>query len=150
MKECRVIFIGIGNMLRGDDAVGVVLAQRLRLEISIIDAGITPENYLGKIINLNPEEVWIIDALDFGATPGEYKVFKAEELSSDHLFFTHNFSLELFCEYLKKNIQAVIFILGIQPKSTEFSQRLSEEVEIALPEIEKKLIGIARVKGGIV
>ncbi len=148
MKESGALFIGVGNCLRSDDAVGVVLARRLKGKINIIEAGITPENYLNKIIELRPREVWVIDCLDFSASPGQWRIFKAEELKSNHLFFTHNFSLELFCRYLKDTAGLETFILGIQPKSTKFSEVLSKEVESVLPEIENKLLEIAE-KGGL-
>ena len=144
MNSDNVIFIGIGNTLRGDDGAGAICAQRLKGKINIIEAATTPENYLSKIIKENPSEVWIIDCLDFGASPGQWKIFKSGELSSDHMFFTHNLSLELFCDYLRNNIAAPIFILGIQPKSTRLSENLSKEVEATLGEIEAKLIEVAK------
>lgn len=143
MKEKGALFIGVGNSLRSDDGVGVILAQRLKDKINIIEAGTTPENYLNKIIGLRPREVWVIDCLDFSASPGQWRIFKAGELNSSHLFFTHNFSLELFCKYLKDAAGLETFILGIQPKSTRFSDHLSKEVESVLPEIENKLLEIA-------
>lgn len=143
MNEKGALFIGVGNILRADDAVGVVLARRLKGRINIIEAGITPENYLNKIIDSRPSEVWIIDCLDFSGSPGQWRIFKAEELASNHLFFTHNFSLELFCSYLKERGGLKISVLGIQPKSTKFSEALSKEVESVLPEIENKLLEIA-------
>ncbi len=122
--------------------MGVVIAQRLKEKINIIDAGVSPENYLDKIIKSDPSQVWIIDCLDFQAKPGEWTIFRPEDLVDKHLFFTHNCSLELLCDYLKKNIKADIFILGIQPESTKFGQGLSKEVEAALPKIEKRLINL--------
>lgn len=143
MKTGEPIFIGVGNILRGDDGVGVVLAQGLKKEINIIDAGTTPENYLSKIIKERPSEIWIVDCLDFSGKAGEWKIFKAQELNSNHLYFTHNFSLELFADLIGKSLDVPIFVLGIQPKSTKFSQGLSKEVELARPEVEKELIKIA-------
>lgn len=138
--DSKTIILGIGNILKGDDAAGSILAQRLKSKINIIDAGITPENYAGKIIEFNPTHLWLIDAIDFKAKPGTWKTFKPEELFTQNLFFTHNCSLELFCDYIKKNIDVSILILGIQPKSIKLGEGLSQEVESALLEIERKLL----------
>ncbi len=138
--DSKNLFIGIGNILKGDDAAGSILAQRLSAKINIIDVGITPENYAGKIIEFLPSCLWLIDAIDFKAKPGTWKIFKPEELFIQNLFFTHNCSLELFCDYIKRNIKVPIFILGIQPKSIKLGDGLSQEVESALLEIEKELL----------
>ena len=47
----KVLILGIGNRLRGDDAVGSILAERLakKLDVPIIDEGNVPENYLAPI-----------------------------------------------------------------------------------------------------
>ncbi|MEW6171320.1 MAG: hydrogenase 3 maturation endopeptidase HyCI [Candidatus Omnitrophota bacterium] len=140
--DSKTLILGIGNVLKGDDAAGSILAQRLKAKINIIDAGITPENYAGKIVEFKPSYLWLIDAIDFKAKPGTWKIFKPEELFSQNLFFTHNYSLELFCDYIKKNIEVPIYILGIQPKSIKLGDKLSQEVESALLEIEKELLNI--------
>src|SRR5574342_1091615 len=47
----RVLILGVGNRLRGDDAVGPLLVEHLqgKVDIPLIDAGEVPENYLGPI-----------------------------------------------------------------------------------------------------
>jgi hydrogenase maturation protease HycI len=146
-EKINPLFIGIGNRLRSDDGAGSILAERLQAKANIIDAGTTPENYLAKIVALAPSQLWIIDALDFSGQPGSWKVFNAAELSSEHLFFTHNSSLELFCSYLKGSIDIPMFIIGIQPGSLKFSDKLSRAVEVALDDVEKLVFDISQGKG---
>ena len=47
------MILGIGNPLRGDDAVGLKVIQNLSGRIPgnvlLLECGMTPENYLGKI-----------------------------------------------------------------------------------------------------
>lgn len=143
-KYKNLLFVGIGNRLRSDDGVGSILAQRLEGRLNIIDVAAAPENYLGKIVQLDPEEVWLIDAVDFKASAGTWQTFKAQDLGNAGLYFTHNCSLELFSNYLSRQIDVPIFILGIQPKSVAFGQDLSQEVTLALPGIEEALIKIAQ------
>ena len=64
----KVVILGIGNTFRGDDGIGSLLAQRLKDKVSFIvyDSGPSPENYLGKIIKDKPDNIIIVDAVDFG------------------------------------------------------------------------------------
>jgi hydrogenase 3 maturation protease len=126
----KVIVLGIGNTLRSDDGAGSILATRIKDKVSfkVFDAGPTPENYLEKIIKENPETLVILDAADFGGSPGEFRVLEAGELCTVNFFSTHNASITLTINYLKNSIKADIIILIIQPKTIAFSDKLSKEV----------------------
>lgn len=134
----KVVILGIGNVLRSDDGVGVVLANRIKDKVpfTVWDVGVSPENYLGKIIKERPDTVIIIDAVDFGGLPGEFKVLEAEDIKTANLFFTHNASISLAINYLKSNLKTDIIILIIQPKTISFGDKLSSEVNRALEELE--------------
>lgn len=134
----KVVILGIGNTLRQDDAAGPLLASRIKAKAPYIvyDCGPSPENYLGKIIKDNPDNVVIIDAVDFGGAAGEFRVADAEEIKTTNLFSTHNASISLTINYLQANIKADIIVLMIQPKETNFSENLSPEMSQALDELE--------------
>jgi len=134
----KVIILGIGNTLRSDDGAGSILANRIKdkVHFQVFDSGPTPENYLEKIIKENPDNILILDAADFGGSPGEYRVIEAEELRTVNFFSTHNASITLTINYLKNSIKADIIILIIQPKTIAFSDILSEEVSKTLDFLE--------------
>jgi len=50
----RLIFIGIGNKLRKDDGAGSIIISRLKRRgiKNVLDCGIVPENFIGKIKEL--------------------------------------------------------------------------------------------------
>ena len=96
----------------------------------------SPENYLGKIIQEKSDTVVIIDAVDFGGKPGEFKILGAEDLKTVNLFATHNASISLTINYLQNNLKVDIIILIIQPKSIALGDKLSQEVSGALHKIE--------------
>lgn len=145
----KVVILGIGNTLRADDAAGSLLARRLkdRLPFSVIDAGVSPENYLEKITQHKPDTLVIIDAVDFGGAPGEFKVLKADEIKTANLFTTHNASLALTINYLQNNLKVDIIILIIQPKSLKLSETLSPEVAEALNRLEGWFYGAVKKEG---
>jgi len=130
----RVLILGIGNTLRSDDGVGSILAERIKGKVTYIvyDSNLSPENYLGKIIKDNPDIILIVDAVDFAGKPGDFKFFKGEEVGKLNFFSTHNSSLSLAIDYLKKSIKARIMILAVQPKVLVFGEALSPEVNKTL------------------
>ena len=91
----KVVILGIGNTLRSDDGVGSILASRIKDKVPylVYDAGPTPENYLGKIIKDKPDNIVIVDAVDFGGKPGEFRIVEGEDIKTVNLFSTHNASI---------------------------------------------------------
>jgi len=70
LRGSSVIIVCVGNILKGDDAVGPLVCEQLhRLKISahLIDAGTVPENYIQPIIKKAPQNLLLVDAIDFGA-----------------------------------------------------------------------------------
>lgn len=130
--------LGIGNILRSDDGIGSILASRIKDKVPyrVYDAGTSPENYLGKIIKERPDKIIIIDAVDFGGKPGEFRFVKADDIKTVNLFFTHNTSISLIINYLQINLKADIIILIIQPKSIAFGDKLSQPIKKALKRLE--------------
>ena len=133
-----MVILGIGNTLRGDDAIGSLLAARLkgRVPYIVYDAGASPENYLGKIVKDAPDTVVIIDSADFGAKAGEVRVLTGPEVTTTNLFSTHNASISLSINYLKNNLRADIIILMIQPESIGLVDKLSRRAQEALDLLE--------------
>ncbi|MFH0827442.1 MAG: hydrogenase 3 maturation endopeptidase HyCI [Candidatus Omnitrophota bacterium] len=137
--EGKVVIMGMGNTLHNDDGAGCLLASRIKDKVPYIvyDAGANPENYLGKIIKDKPDNVVIIDAVDFGGRPGEFREMEGEALETVNLFSTHNASLSLTINYLKNNLKLNIMILIIQPEDIGFGEKLSPAVREALDTLEQ-------------
>jgi hydrogenase 3 maturation protease len=140
----KIVIIGIGNDLRGDDGLGSELVRELsgKVDAVCINAGNAPENYLEKIVRIKPDTVLIIDAVDMGSEPGKYKIFKKSDIVSSG-FTTHDLSPTLFIEYLEKETGCDIYMLGIQPKDVSFGADMSD----AIKETLKKLSDLISIKG---
>ena len=134
----KVVICGIGSTLRSDDGIGSFLASRIygKVPYIVYDAGSSPENYLGKIIKDKPDTVVLVDAVDFGGSPGEFRVVEPENIQTVNFFSTHNASISLTINYLKADLQADIIILIIQPKCIAFGDTLSPEVVKTLDMLE--------------
>jgi hydrogenase 3 maturation protease len=145
----KVVILGIGNTMRSDDGIGSLLTQQIKDKVPfvVIDAGFSPENYLGKIVKENPDNIIIIDAVDFGAKPAEFRILEAQDLKATNLFATHNASLSLTINYLQGILKADIIILIIQPKSIAFGTNLSPEAADTLNNLEECFYDAAKEKG---
>ncbi len=121
-KDKKVLFVGIGNLLKKDDGVGVYISTRIKSAglISVLTAEVSIENYIGKINSLEPDVLVIIDCTDMGSAPGKYKLLPVSEIN-DLTFNTHNISLKRIAEFFKMPV----FVLGIQPEKVDFGENIS-------------------------
>jgi len=136
--KSKIVILGIGNTLRSDDGIGSILADRIKNKVPFVvfDAGVSPENYLEKVVKEKPDTIVIIDAVDFGGRAGEFKVLESSDIKTANLFTTHNASISLTINYLQSNLKVDIIILIIQPKSIAFTDALSKEVTETLERLE--------------
>jgi hydrogenase 3 maturation protease len=128
--DCKkIVILGIGNELRRDDAVGLAVVDRLRTSIDdpsviVINCQTAPENYTGNVKRIKPTCIVLIDAADFGATPGDARIIQLHELGEVSVT-THKASLLTLGEYLQSEINCNIFVIGIQPADCDFGSGLS-------------------------
>ena len=139
----KVLVLGVGNRLRGDDGLGPVLIDRLagRLSASLLDAGDVPEDYLGPIEDSGAEVLLVLDAVDFGGRPGDVALLDASQLSQAG-FSTHAGSLNLLPQAIPVHKRPSMMILAVQPSATGLGSGLSALVMVALDCIERMLIQV--------
>lgn len=137
----RVCVLGVGNRMKGDDGAGPVLIDRIsgRISADCLDAGVAPENFLGKIVQMKPDTILVVDAMDFGGAPGEIRIFEPENIVGGGIS-THVLSLGMVCDYLKARIPVRIFLLGIQPGIVGFCKGLSSDVAGSLDSLADTLL----------
>jgi hydrogenase 3 maturation protease len=157
----KIVLVGIGNRFRGDDGAGPELVKSIKSTIEDFDKRIqssipsqsfnldsklvlmdvheVPENYLGKIIEYEPDTIVLVDAVDFGYPPGTIRILH-QDVSLAEGLTTHNSSLELTMRYLKEKTNAFIFLLGIQPGKIKMNMKISKPVIKAIKQIEKWII----------
>jgi hydrogenase 3 maturation protease len=142
-QDKKVLILGIGNRLRGDDAVGSILAERLakKLDIPIIDASDVPENYLGLIEASGADLVLVLDAADLGASPGDLSLIEMSQLKEVGIS-THTANLALLFKVIPQSHRPDAVLVAIQPEQTEAGQGLSRSVDIAMKGLERLLIGL--------
>lgn len=115
----RVVILGMGNELDGDDAAGVQAARRLQTALAdcehvlAIDGGNAPESYTGKMRQFGPDLVLLVDAADMDEAPGTVKWLDWED--TDGLSgSTHTLPLHILSNYLVLEFGCQVALLGIQ------------------------------------
>ncbi len=139
----KVLVVGIGNQLKSDDGFGPELINRIKDKINAdcIDVGLSPENYIGKIIKLKPDVILFIDAVSMDEPIATIRLISDDQIGQ-YGFSTHNMSPKLMIENIKSQIQTKVFMLGIQPKNLKFGEEISEELIDKLTYLEVILVDI--------
>jgi len=144
LRGSKTVVVGIGNTLKGDDGAGPLVCEQLRhagVGAELIDAGTVPENYIQPIIKKAPQNLIVIDAIDFGTSPGTVSIFKPEQLRS-LVFSTHILSPHLFVDMVRSAIEVDVYFVGIQPAQTKLGQSVSVAVKEAIQWLVRSLAEI--------
>jgi hydrogenase 3 maturation protease len=121
-EEKKILFVGIGNLLKSDDGAGVYISRKLKNSdyISSLTVEVSIENYIGKINSLSPDILVLIDCADMKSTPGTCRLLTIGTVH-DFTFNTHNISLGRLSEFFRMTV----YILGIQPVTVDFGENIS-------------------------
>jgi hydrogenase 3 maturation protease len=138
----RTLLMGIGNILRGDDAFGPELVNSLQgIPLPMIDAGTTPENQIGSSARHSPDTVLLADAVHLDAEPGTCRLLTRDQILSDTGFTTHDLSPALFMERLEETTGAKVMMLAVQPAQLGFGTAMSGPVRETLDALAEFIRG---------
>ena len=121
-NDKRILFVGIGNLLKKDDGVGVYISSRIRKKSNIeaLTVEVSLENYIGKINRIDPDILVLIDCVEMKKPPGSFGLMPVDRVK-DMTFNTHNISLKRLSEFFRNEV----LILAIQPEKVGFGENLS-------------------------
>ncbi len=143
----RIALLGIGSELRGDDSAGILVAGALEVfrgsdnpqrNFKSFIGATAPENITGEIKRFNPTHLVIVDSADIGRQAGSFALIEPDD-TTGVTFSTHRLPTKIIAAYLRGCLGCQIVIIGIQPKSLEFSNKVSREVKAAVRDICKAL-----------
>lgn len=128
IAQKRTLFVGVGNVLKGDDAAGVYLTSLIKedgnIQTLIVETGI--ENYIGKINRIAPELTIIVDAAHIDCQPGAVRLCDPEG-TVNATTHTHNIALS----NLTRLFDMPCMVLCIQPATLQLGADLSPAVRRA-------------------
>lgn len=131
-KDRKILFVGVGNLLRKDDGAGVYVSTHINEteNIKVLTPEVSIENYIGKINSIDHDTLVLIDCADIKKPPGTWDLIPVEQIS-DLTFNTHNISLKRLSEFFRNEV----LILAIQPETVAFGENLSYIVHEACNKI---------------
>ncbi len=142
-----ILIIGIGNEFRSDDAVGILIARKIKSlnlpQIEVIEAN----GEGSELIELwkDKKSVIICDAVSSGSEPGKIHQIDASKNKVSTNFFnysSHAFGLAEAIEISRKlnQLPDKLLIYGIEGKNFNFGKNISEEMIKASDQVIKLIV----------
>lgn len=132
----KTVVIGIGNTLRRDDGIGILILESLlkfykRQELDYLDFATASFNLVGRLADY--DKALLIDGINAGLAVGQMRILKIDDLDSSFdiaLGSTHEFDLKSLFEIIKKlKIKTKLYLAGIQIEDTGYGEGLSIALE---------------------
>jgi hydrogenase maturation protease len=142
----KIAVIGVGNSLRRDDGIGVMILESLlkfykREGIDYLNFATASFDLINRIKDYN--RILLIDGINADLSAGELKIFKLQDIKlhpKAAFASTHELNLKDLFE-LSKNLgfKTKIYVAGIQVENTSFGEGLTEALENRKEDIVKQI-----------
>ena len=146
MLPKKIAVIGIGNTLRRDDGIAILVLESLlkfykQEGVDYLNFGIASFDLLHRLKDY--DAALIIDGISANLAPGELNIFnlKDAQYNLEHsATSTHELNLKKLLQLSKEfGLKAKIYVAGIQVKDTSFGEGLSAPLNKNKEEITKKI-----------
>ncbi|MDD5513621.1 MAG: hydrogenase maturation peptidase HycI [Candidatus Omnitrophica bacterium] len=146
-KAKRVAFLGIGSELRGDDAAGVLVVEKLagiikkppkNKKIRFFNGGTAPENLTGEIKRFKPTHLVIIDSAHLKKEPGSISLLDSKMICGSS-FSTHRLPLKILADYLGQFFRLEVIFVGIQPESFGYCVSPTGKVQRSIHRLSRQI-----------
>lgn len=142
-----VCLMGLGNPDYGDDGLGAVLSDMLKVRLKgpgeaegrhgIINAGANPERFMSSVPEKGYEHLIFIDAVEFGGAPGSVVFLCSDEMEGRFpQVSTHKMSPALMARCIEDSGRTKAWLLGVQPGSLRPEEGLTGDVKATLEMLE--------------
>lgn len=134
----KIAVLGVGNDLRTDDGLGLVIVNGLKHiqgpNLLVENVGSVPEAFASNLAEFGAERVIMVDAADMLKPPGHIELVTKERIGSVTIS-THRMPPSLLMQYLEDRTGAHTILLGVQPRSIEFGEGLTPEIQAVTEKI---------------
>lgn len=150
----KYLVLGLGNLLLGDEGVGVHAAQALIAEgcpedTVILDVGTAILEALPVLEQA--QRVVVIDAVKGGEAPGSvYRMSFDDFVKKPVIASMHGFDLDRTLALTRRTKPPEVLVIGVEPASFDWSLELSPLVARAMPTVlalVKQEVGLAGRQG---
>jgi len=155
MTSAHIAVLGLGNLMRTDDAVGMLALQKLRADpdfpksVALIEGGTLGLDLLYPLEGYT--HLLALDAIDAGAPAGTVLRYAGDAIA--HLPVSKSVHLLGFSDLIGSmrllgKEPSKMIVLGVQPKSTGWGTELTAPVEVALETLVAQAIAQVRTWSG--
>ena len=149
--NCKILILGCGNILFGDDGFGPLVAEELQKNynfpenVGVINAGSSVRNILFDIVlsENKPGKIIIVDAIDAAKTPGEIFELPIDEIPEKKIddFSMHQLPTSNLLKELKDFCKVDVIIIACQVENIpeEVTASISKKITDAIPEVCKRI-----------
>jgi hydrogenase maturation protease len=143
----RIAVVGVGNILMGDEGVGVRSVEALRREdlpegVELFDGGTAFHALVGELKRF--DKLIVVDAVRGGKPPGTMYRFALEEVEETRelMLSLHDIGVveTLTLERLIHRIPEEVVFIGIEPEKIEPSMELSPALKEKLPILIQRVL----------
>lgn len=139
----RILVIGVGNLLMGDDSIGVRIVRELKKRripkgVDIVEGG----TLSFQLVNFfhDYDLVIIVDAVNFGGKPGRIYELSLDEIPTRIKGSIHDIDVFTACKLLKMvSDLPPIIVIGVEIKEVREFAELSPELLPTLKKVIKKI-----------
>ena len=147
----KILILGCGNILFGDDGFGPYVAEELQKKynlpenVGVINAGSSVRNILFDIAlsEKKPDKIIIVDAIDAAKTPGEIFELPIDEIPENKIddFSMHQLPTSNLLKELKDFCKVDVIIIACQVENIpeEVTASISKKITDAIPEVCKRI-----------
>lgn len=142
----KIVLLGIGQPLKGDDGAGEVVVRSVsrrlgknRAEgIAVIAAADAPESRTSQIRRFEPSHVLMIDAGTGGYAPGTVFIADPRRIDGGEMS-THRLPLSLLVKFLEETVTCKVILMAIEPSTFSPGRNLSPAVRKSANEVARFL-----------
>ncbi len=140
----KLMVLGVGNELRGDDAAGMLVTRVLKRfnseRFEAVECGVSIEDCIDYAFEKKPSHLLIVDAFPDGK---RLMLLNLADLESRTPVSTHAIPLSLLLEALGKPVETSIKVLGVGVENFELGVTISDECVKLVDEIAKAIREVA-------
>lgn len=142
----KTAVIGLGNSLRRDDGIGIIVLESLlnnykRQGIDYLNFGIASFDLMHRLQNY--DVVLLIDGINAALPSGTLKIFDLEQASfadKPSAISSHELNLkDIFKLTCNLEIKTKIYVAGVQVSDVGFGQSLSGQINEKLKDITEQV-----------
>ena len=154
MSKKRIAIVGVGNILLGDEGIGVRVVKELEKEkyseeINFLDAGTAFFSIVSELRNF--KKAIIIDAVHGGKKAGTVYRFNIDDVAGkgNSIISLHDFGVieSIQLERVIAKLPDEIIFYGVEPKNVTPSLELSSVLQCKLKYVVQKIFEELRISG---